>query len=167
MKLSLIFFMAVLSPVLMNAQNEDCACCTPAHEQFDFWLGDWEVFNQKGEKLGENLIEKLEDNCLISENWSGEKGGSGKSFNYYNPADSTWNQLWLSNTGNILKLKGKAGRNKMVLKSEIVKDKKGDYYNQIVWTRNEDGSVTQVWEIYDPQGNLLNEAFKGVYRKKR
>ena len=148
------------------SQENDCACCTPQHQEFDFWIGDWEVFNEKGEKIGENLIEKLEDNCIVSENWEGGKGGSGKSFNYYDPVDSTWNQLWISNTGNILKLKGKAEPGKMILKSEPVKDEKGDYYNKITWTKNPDGSVTQLWEIYDLQGKLLNESFRGIYRKK-
>ncbi|MCM8569350.1 hypothetical protein NE848_08165 [Gramella jeungdoensis] len=153
-------------PITLISQNNDCACCTPAHEQFDFWVGNWEVFNEKGKKIGENLIEKLEDNCILSENWEGEKGGSGKSFNYYDPADSTWNQLWISNSGNILKLKGEGKPDKMILKSEPVKGEKGNYYNKITWTKNPDGSVTQLWELYDLQGNLLNEAFKGIYRKK-
>lgn len=167
MKFSVFSLLFILTSFLTYAQNNECACCTYAHNQFNFWVGEWEVFNEKGEKVGENFIEKLEDNCILSENWSGEKGGSGKSYNYYNPADSTWNQLWLSNSGTILKLKGGlAQTGKMILKSDIIKDKKASYYNQIIWTRNPDGSVTQLWEIYDPQGHLLNEAFKGIYRKK-
>lgn len=161
--LLLLIFVAI--PYLGISQD-DCSCCTPPHDQFDFWVGDWEVFNEKGEKIGENLVEKLENNCILSENWEGKEGGSGKSFNYYDPADSTWNQLWLSNSGNILKLKGKAQTSKMILKSKPVKGEKGDYYNQITWTKNPDGSITQLWELYDLQGNLLNETFKGVYRKK-
>lgn len=164
--LLLILILFLFSPVSLISQNNECACCTPAHGQFDFWLGDWEVFNEKGKKIGENLIEKLEDNCIISENWEGSNGSSGKSFNYYDPSESTWNQLWISNSGNILKLKGKAQPDKMILKSEPVKSEKGDYYNKITWSKNADGSVTQLWEVYDLQGNLLNEAFKGIYRIK-
>lgn len=159
-------FLLIIIPFLSFSQISNCACCTPEHAQFDFWVGDWEVFNEKGEKVGENLIEKLEDNCILSENWTGENGGSGKSFNYYDPENETWNQLWISNTGNILKLKGKAFENEMILKSEISEGEKGEYYNQITWTKNPDGSVTQLWEIYDKRGNLLNNAFKGIYRKR-
>ncbi len=164
-KLGIFLFLSFL-PIISFSQNQHCACCEPQHGQFDFWVGNWEVFNTKNEKIGENLVEKLEDNCIISENWQGEKGSTGKSFNYYDPADSTWNQLWISNSGNILKLKGKAEPGKMILKSELTEGQKGKYYNQITWTKNPDGSVTQLWEIYDPEGNLLNNAFKGIYRKK-
>lgn len=161
-----IFLIISLFSILSYSQNQDCGCCSTQHNQFNFWVGDWEVFNTEGEKIGENLIEKLEDNCIISENWKGQKGSTGKSFNYYDPVDSTWNQLWISNTGNILKLKGTAAPGRMVLKSEITEGKKGKYYNQITWTKNLDGSVTQLWEIYDPEGNFLSNAFKGIYRKK-
>ncbi|TBW27964.1 hypothetical protein [Gramella sp. KN1008] len=162
--LALVLFFCIIG---LTAQNEtDCNCCSPEHRQFDFWLGDWEVYNSEGEKIGENLIEKIEDNCLISEKWKGKKGSTGRSFNYFDPADSTWNQLWISNTGNILKLKGKAKANKMILKSHIVNGEKGKYYNQITWTQNGDGSVTQLWEILDENDKFLSETFKGVYRKK-
>lgn len=167
MKSKLLFLLLFSLPFFSISQNSECACCTPQHNQFDFWLGGWEVFNEKGNKIGENLIEKLEDNCILSENWTGEKGGTGKSFNYYDPLDSTWNQLWISNSGNILKLKGKAVPGKMILKSKPVEGEKGQYYNQITWTQNPDGSVSQLWEIYDLEDNLLSEAFNGIYRKKQ
>ena len=162
----LLFFLLILTSFLSYSQTTDCACCSPEYQQFEFWVGDWDVFNEKGEKIGENLVEKLEDNCIINENWKGEKGGSGKSYNYYDPSDKTWNQLWISNTGNILKLKGNAEENQMILKSELIQGKEGEYYNQITWTSNPDGSVTQLWEIYDAQGHLLNNTFKGIYKKK-
>lgn len=166
MILRLLFCLLFFIPFLNVAQDSNCACCTTAHAQFDFWKGDWEVFNVQNEKIGENLVKKLEDNCILNENWKSLRGDSGKSYNYYDPSDDTWNQLWISNSGNILKLKGSASNDKMIMKSELSKGEKGDYYNQITWTQNEDGSVTQLWETYDPEGNLLSSAFEGIYRKK-
>ncbi|MDR5591621.1 hypothetical protein [Christiangramia sp. SM2212] len=159
-------FLIILLPAFSFTQNSDCACCTPDHAAFDFWVGDWEVFNVNGDKVGENLVMKLEDNCILNENWQSVKAGSGKSYNYFDPSDKTWNQLWISNTGNIIKLKGKAEPNKMTLRSEIQDGKNGKFYNQITWTKNEDGSVTQNWEIFDENGELTGNAFKGIYRKK-
>ena len=166
MILRLLFCLLFFIPFLNVAQDSNCACCTTAHAQFDFWKGDWEVFNVQNEKIGENLVKKLEDNCILNENWKSLRGDSGKSYNYYDPSDDTWNQLWISNSGNILKLKGSASNDKMIMRSELSKGEKGYYYNQITWTQNEDGSVTQLWEIYDPEGNLLSSAFEGIYRKK-
>ncbi|APG61013.1 hypothetical protein [Christiangramia salexigens] len=158
----LLFFISCLN----FAQGQECACCTVNHIQFDFWVGDWEVFNTKGDKIGENLIKKLEDNCIINENWQSVSGNSGNSYNYFDPKDSTWNQLWLSNDGTILKLKGELVNNKMILKSEPVSSKKQVYYNQITWSPNSDGSVSQIWETYNTEDLLLNTLFNGIYKRK-
>jgi len=144
-----------------------CPCCTDNHFAFDFWVGDWVVKDTLGKPLGENSINKLENNCIINEHWKGAGGGTGSSYNYFDSKDSTWNQLWIDNSGSILKLKGKAEPNKMILKSELQPGKKIDwYYNQITWTKREDGTVSQVWDIFDKDGNLLNTIFYGIYHPK-
>jgi hypothetical protein len=49
----------------------------------------------------------------------------------------------------------------------MIKGQKVDYYyNQITWSQNEDGTVTQLWEIYDNTDKLLKMLFKGIYNKK-
>ena len=142
-----------------------CQCCTEAHDAFDFWLGDWNVYNEAGKLVGTNKLVKLQNNCLIQENWTGTV--TGTSFNYYDTADSTWNQLWISSNGNILKLKGNAiNHGVMVLKSDILEGEKGKYYNKITWTANDDGSVTQYWEVLNENDERIADVFKGIYRRK-
>jgi hypothetical protein len=46
--------------------------------QFDFWIGDWSVFNPQGQKAGTSMIQQIADGCGILENWSGSLGGSGR-----------------------------------------------------------------------------------------
>jgi hypothetical protein len=53
----------------------------------------------------------------------------------------------------------------MVLKSELVNCPKGNYYNQITWTKNGDGSVTQRWDILNESNQPLSKAFEGIYKK--
>ena len=152
------------SPVLLFSQDA-CPCCTPEHQLFDFWVGDWVVYDTTGRQIGENYIVKLEDNCILNEHWTGGGGSTGRSYNYYNRADSTWNQLWIDNGGNPLILKGKGSSGKMVLRSELVPGRRIDWlYNQITWTLNADGSVTQHWEVFDKNNQKLATAFKGIYR---
>lgn len=165
MKNVLIVVLLVISTPLL-AQS-DCACCSTAYQQFDFWLGEWTVYTKDGNKVGENSISKIEDNCIMTEHWKGAKGLNGTSINYFDRADSTWNQTWVDNKGSVLRLKGELVEGKMVLKSELLKSPKGDeYYNQITWSKNEDGTVTQLWEAYAPGGALLKTLFKGIYHRK-
>ncbi len=162
---SLLLTLALFLCTLFSQAQTTCNCCTESHKEFDFWVGDWNVYDKSGKKVGENKIEKLENECIVSENWKGTTG-SGRSYNYYNSADSTWNQVWISSSGNNLVLKGKAGKNKMILKSELIENAKGTYYNQITWTKNEDDSVTQVWEVLNEKEQPISTSFEGVYKLK-
>jgi hypothetical protein len=163
---SILLTLALFLSTLIGQAQTTCNCCTESHKQFDFWVGDWNVYDKSGKKVGENKIEKLENECIVSENWKGSTGDSGRSYNYYNLADSTWNQVWISSTGNNLVLKGKAGKNKMVLKSKLIENAKGTYYNQITWTKNEDDSVTQIWEVLNEHEHPISTSFEGIYKLK-
>jgi len=166
LKLITLSWTLCLLTTISTAQTP-CACCTESHSQFDFWVGDWTVYDTAGNIVGENLVVKLEDNCIVNEHWKGAQGGTGSSYNYFNTVDSTWNQLWIDNSGSNLVLKGTAEADKMILKSELIPGKKVDWYwNRITWTNNPDSTVTQLWEILDKNDKLLTIAFEGIYKKK-
>ena len=164
---TLLVSLSVFLLSIFGMAQTPCNCCTDSHQQFDFWVGDWNVYDVSGQKVGENKVEKLENDCIVSENWKGTGGSSGRSYNYFNTTDDTWNQVWISSSGNNLVLKGKASPNKMVLKSELITNEKGDYYNRITWTKNDDGSVTQLWEILDKEKKPSSVAFEGIYKRKQ
>ena len=161
--LNTIVFLLLVSTT--SAQT-NCCCCDKPHKQFDFWVGKWVVTNTQGNKVGESHISKIEKGCVILEHWKGIKGGTGHSMNYYDKSDSTWNQLWVSSSGNILKLKGRFIAGQMVLKSHLIKGRKGTYYNQIRWMPEDDGTVTQIWEVCDKTGKVLRTVFEGIYHRK-
>jgi hypothetical protein len=76
----------------------------PIYNQFDFWLGEWEVYDLKGNIAGYSKITKILDNCVVLEEWTsaGAQQGlifSGKSYNSYNAASKQWQQNWVDNTG--------------------------------------------------------------------
>ena len=166
-KVIYILIVSMLTITGIQAQSEDCACCTEDHKAFDFWLGEWEVFLSDGSKAGTNSIKKDLDNCLVRENWSSEGNNfRGSSINFYNKQQKRWEQIWMDNGGSHLHLKGQRDANQMILTSdEIPREDKPPYVNRITWTLNEDGSVRQLWEIL-VDGDVASVAFDGIYRKK-
>src|SRR5947209_6399802 len=45
------------------------ACDTPVHHQFDFWLGDWQVFDTRTSQLvAFDRIEKQLNGCAVVQN---------------------------------------------------------------------------------------------------
>ena len=153
---------------LVNAQTDaSCNCCTEEHKAFDFWIGDWEVTNANGDPAGKNKISKEEGGCLIREDWtSASSGFTGTSLNFYNTGTKQWEQLWIDNSGNFLKLKGNRIGNQMILTSNAFpKDDGKNYRNRITWTKNDDGTVRQLWEVLEGD-TVINVAFDGLYKRK-
>ena len=151
----------------MYAQNKaKVPCQEKEYSQFNFWLGNWKVYDTNEKLIGTNNIVRLPNACGMQENWSSKTSPSkGTSYNYYNKSDNSWNQVWIDNSGFSLNLKGKYTNNKMILKSSLIKGEKGDFYHRITWTNNANGTVTQVWDYVSPQGKIIQEAFRGIYKK--
>ena len=158
--MSLIFFSNLM------AQSSDCTCCSEKHSEFDFWLGTRSVTTPNGDLAGRNVIDKIQDNCILRENWTSSKGTyTGTSSNFYNSQTDQWEQIWIDNQGGRLHLKGNRDGNQMILQSEVALNKNGDpFVNRITWTLNEDGSVRQLWETIT-NGTEITIAFDGLYRK--
>jgi hypothetical protein len=70
----------------------------PAHGQLDFWVGRWEVFDPKGKKDGDNLIEKILASCAIVRTGP-RPTEQGKSLFYYLRPQRRWKQVWVTDTG--------------------------------------------------------------------
>lgn len=160
--LILICFMSLS----LNAQTNNCNCCTENHKAFDFWIGSWVVTNPNGTAAGKNVIKKIQNNCILQENWtSASSGYTGTSNNFYNAKAKQWEQIWIDNQGGSLHLKGNRNGNQMILSSDELTNQKGEKYkNRITWTNNEDGSVRQLWEIIQ-DGKVTSVAFDGLYKK--
>jgi len=159
-----IFYFFNYQMISAQTTNEICACCSEKYQEFDFWLGEWEVYDISGALVGINSIKKQSDNCLIQEKWIDDER-RGKSTTFYNSSDNSWNQIWVDNSDFVLKLKGNMVNDIMTLKSELIQGNNKKYYNQISWTKNEDGSITQLWQIFNENDLKISEVFQGIYKK--
>ena len=167
--LSLLVF-AVFIPGA-EAQNQPTTpppspCKTDAgFRAFDFWLGDWKVTDRATGKLaGNNKITAIEGGCVILEEWSGQGGSSGKSFNYYNPVTGKWRQLWLSGGAYAIDYEGGIKDGSMILEGKIwyyASKQEADFRG--TWTPNADGSVRQFFEQFDVTKNSWQPWFDGLY----
>lgn len=77
-----------------------------------------------------------------------------------------WEQIWIDNQGGSLHLKGNRIANQMILRTDDEINKNGDtFYHQVTWTKNEDGTVRQLWETFT-KGKPVAIAFDGIYKRK-
>lgn len=157
-----------LAPVVPTAAAAPAAPCTgQAHHAFDFWIGEWNVFAQNGQKAGENSISRAEYGCLILEHWTGSNSITGQSYNFLDPATGKWRQVWVSGGAVIDHTGGLTERGSMRLEGTIAYQAGGPALPfRGEWTPNADGSVTQHFEQGDPETGTWSDWFVGTYVRK-
>ena len=154
-------------PSVLPAQGQQPPRCdTPAHRQFDFWVGDWVVMSGS-DTAGTNLVTLVEDGCILHEHWVGSKGGTGQSFNFYNRADGKWHQLWVDNGGNVLTLAGTYADSALRYAGETTRRNGNVIMQELSFTKNTDGTVRQFWRSSNDGGATWTVAFDGLYRKRK
>lgn len=159
-----IFLVFCVLFVRPDAEASD-GCVDASYQQFDFWLGNWDVRTPDGKKAGTNQIEKGYDGCVITEHYSNVSGPYGSSINMYDASTGKWYQTWGDKTGLRLQLEGQMTDGRMVLSGSTLGKDGQTVLHQIAWTPNEDGSVTQHWQVKSPDKSGWQTLFMGTYTK--
>lgn len=161
----------LLSASVVTAQNAPpppppCAGDQAPWRDFDFWVGEWDVVHpQTGEVLGRNVITAREGGCLLTENWTGARGGTGFSINFHDPITKAWRQIWQSTAFFIDYSGGLDEEGRMVLEGTIhyhANGRQAPFRGR--WTPQPDGTVFQEFWQKDAEGQW-QVWFKGVYRR--
>lgn len=140
-------------------------CSAPQHRQFDFWIGEWEVSDPRGQHLGSNRIERVLNGCVLYESWTGAGGSRGHSLNAWDPSDNKWHQSWFDNEGTILNISGGMINGEIIMEGERRLTDGTRQLERITWTPNADGTIRQRWQSSRDQGMRWTVVFDGIYRK--
>ena len=98
-------------------------CTSAVHQQFDFWLGEWDV-TPNGQTAttsapaGRNSIKKEHGGCVVVERWSGGNM-TGSSFNIYDRSTGDWVQTWVDSTGGLHHYRGRLVDGNMVFHGDV------------------------------------------------
>jgi hypothetical protein len=135
---------------------------TGSPRDFDFWVGEWDVFGPQGRQVGSNSITLLFDGGAIAEHWRGDGGIEGHSLNAYDPKADRWHQTWVDSSGGLLLLDGGLIDGAMVLRGTAPGEGDALQHQRITWSV-EDGGIRQHWESSDDD-TTWQTAFDGHYR---
>ena len=132
---------------------------------FDFWIGNWDVYTLDEQKAGVNSISREENSCLLIERWTSVQGGTGQSYNFYDPGLKKWRQLWVSRGAVIDYSGGVNAQVEMVLEGTIAPRLGEQSPFRGVWTPLADGSVRQYFQQYNRETKEWDDWFTGIYRR--
>lgn len=167
----IISFTVLLFTIMTNAQKP----CEKdlIYNQFDFWIGEWNVYDLKGNLAGTSKITKILDNCVVLEEWTSanKQQGlvySGKSFNSYNAATKQWQQNWIDNIGGSTEfLNGYFEKDAMHFISRPFPNGKNTVsVRKLTFYKLKDGKVRQHGEISNDEGKTWTTEYDLEYRPK-
>lgn len=160
------FALLLLAGPLAAQQGPPPGCTAADHRQFDFWLGSWSVTDSAGGTVyGSSEVTNEEQGCLIHEHWSGSRGGTGQSFNYWDPNQRRWEQDWVGSGGGMLHLYGRLEGGAIVMEGD---QPQGNLtaHHRAMWIPQADGRVRQYWRQTTDGGKTWTNVFDGYYKKR-
>lgn len=123
-------------------------CDTPQHHQFDFWVGDWQVFDAETNQLvAFDRVEKHTEGCIIQQNLTfltdlyrrpGVKYRlAGIGVNRFD--GEAWLQMWADNQWGAIVLRGSLDTNGSMVLVTVIPSRNRDV--KLVYENRPDGTV--------------------------
>ncbi len=109
---------------------------------FDFWVGEWDV-TAAGQPAGTSSVQRILNNCVILENYSGQSGYAGKSFNSYDPDKKEWRQYWIDNSAGVVEFHGHYADNQLVYQADSKNPDGTMAHRKMTFVKLPDGRVRQ------------------------
>ena len=153
-------------------QNMSVQAYPCAHQQgfqdFDFWVGEWDVHLANGALAGSNVIEAVERGCALTEHWTSASGGTGMSINYFDKASGEWVQVWNAEGGSQIVIRGGMTDDGMAMEGYIHYVGNGTTAPfRALWTPLPNGRVRQYFEQSNDDGDTWVPWFEGFYTRKK
>ncbi|WP_250459497.1 hypothetical protein [Microbulbifer litoralis] len=160
--LCLAIFLVIAAGTARSQSGENCRA--EAYRQFDFLLGHWEVLDAKGNRLGENRIEKILGGCAIAENWSGRGHHRGRGYSAYDARRQLWNHSWIDNSGLLMVLEGGIHDGAMIMTGRLQYDLQARERHRVVWQPLGNGHLQRTWQVSGDGGVSWQTAAELLYR---
>ena len=138
----------------------------PEYRQFDFWIGEWDVFVQ-GKHVGANNVQQLVDGCIVFENWSSDGGTNGKSLNFYDSQRGLWQQTWMGSGGGALNLHGEYKDNAMRFTGETPGPNGTKTLEKLTFFNIDPHRLRQFWEQSTDDGKTWTAVWDSIYVRKK
>jgi hypothetical protein len=171
MKQFILLQVAFLTVLSVSSQKP---CSRPEFRQFDFWIGNWDVYAKNEAKAGTSKISLILDSCIILEEWTSANTVSGiiysgKSFNKYNPSSGQWQQTWVDNVGGSTEyLKGEYANGKMIFTTNPFSFNKDTMaIRKLTFYNLEADKVRQHGEISKDKGATWATEYDLEYRRRK
>jgi tetratricopeptide (TPR) repeat protein len=152
--------------VLKQVKRNEKPCGFDAEfRQFDFWIGEWDVY-MGGNLAGKSKIQLILKDCVIVENWeSASYGYSGKSYNVYNPGIKKWQQFWVDSAAGPTLYTGELINGEMRFDADKYNPDGTKMMTKMIFYKLGPDKVRQHIQQSSDGGKTWTDYFDGEYRR--
>ncbi|MGD8376646.1 MAG: hypothetical protein PVF68_10945 [Acidobacteriota bacterium] len=167
--LVLLLLGAALSPGAGGLHAADAKpkappCASEEYHQFDFWIGEWEVWTDRIREAGgppvHSRVSRIADGCALLEEYNAPWGYQGRSLTYFDRAAGVWRQTWVDSTATPSRQSGGLIGTSMVFQREA----EDGLLHEMRWKPRSDGTIQQTWRVTHDGGKTWTIRFDGTYR---
>lgn len=116
---ALAVYGTMAQPAADTPAKNTSPCASAEYHDFDFWVGDWDVFDVSDPKtkVAKVRVDRILGGCVLREDYQDTSGHKGQSFSIYDVSQKAWHQSWVTNRGQLLLLDGGLQSGNMVLRA--------------------------------------------------
>lgn len=121
----------------------------PSAQDFDFWLGTWDVrWGETEKESGRNVVTRSFGGRVVEERFDGRPGVDllGMSVSVFDPHRELWRQTWVDDAGNYFALEGNLVDGAMQLLCEDHNASEPDAVYRMRFFDIAPDSLTWTWE---------------------
>ncbi|HYN84475.1 MAG TPA: tetratricopeptide repeat protein [Pyrinomonadaceae bacterium] len=161
-------------PIADHVREQTQPCTTrPQFRQLDFWVGEWELRDAQGQKLGESTVKLDAADCVVSETTtvtppllSGQVAYTVRSMSMFVPRRNRWHFRSFDSLGQLLELSGEFSDGALRLTGENVYQDGRRNLDRVTFSQVAPGRVRQLWEQSSDGGASWRVLLDGHFVKK-
>lgn len=157
-----------------RSETPEAPCASAEYHEFDFWVGDWRVYDAKTKELvAFDRVEKNAHGCIVQQNLTMitdlyRRPGlnyrmSGIGVNRFD--GESWLEMWADDQWGAIVLRGRPAAGKAMVLTTVIPSRNRDL--RLEWEKQADGSVRAL-QYVAPAGSGKWELFGDlIYRPNR
>ena len=161
-------FLATASVSMAATSALPAGCHAAEYRQLDFWLGDWDTFEQDdaAHSIARTHVSLIAAGCAIHELYEQTDGLIGDSILSFDAVRKVWQQTWVTNRGSLMVIAGRFKDGALTLEGEThVRDGRS-LLQRVTW-KAEGNGVRESSVISKDGGKTWLPAFDVMFRKRQ
>jgi hypothetical protein len=148
---------------LLNQAHIAPACATPHHREFDYFIGNFKVFDKAGKQIGTDEVSLEMNGCALLERWHG-RTTEGVGYSGYDDTRKEWVQTFFQNDGTVLVFRGNMTKAGMLISGIDYPKPRIVEHNRVLFRRLPDG-FEEYWTVSTDNGKSWRVVFDGFFRR--